>query len=313
MGSAMKNQYLYFLMVAEELNINKAAQKLFISPQCLSAAIKRLEEEYHTKLFKRKPKLSLTAAGRVLEEEYRLIYQKELELQKRMRVFDENYRDTIRFGLRASRLEQNCVAEILKEFWKKYPKVRVEIVDGKTSGFEHMLEMREIDLFLGINPADIPDTKKKILLTEEFYLIIADSLLKEYFPDYPECIERFSKGVDLAEFREVPLIIPSRINRQNDSVDMFLNNYINKHKLNVRLECSGSAARALLAQNGSGASICTKYFIKTLVCNPQEVKCFPLHIETSSKLALVYHEDSAKRAYLKYFIMLFEKYFAEQE
>ena len=45
----------YFLMVVEEKNITKAARKLFISQQTLSGVIRRLEEEYRTRLFVSRP------------------------------------------------------------------------------------------------------------------------------------------------------------------------------------------------------------------------------------------------------------------
>ncbi len=56
----------YFLLVAQELNISHAAQKLAISQQGLSSHIRRLEESYGVKLFQRTPKLRLTAAGEKL-------------------------------------------------------------------------------------------------------------------------------------------------------------------------------------------------------------------------------------------------------
>ena len=56
----------YFLMVAEELNITRAAERLYISQQSLSAHISNIERELEVKLFTRSPKLSLTYAGDLL-------------------------------------------------------------------------------------------------------------------------------------------------------------------------------------------------------------------------------------------------------
>ena len=63
----MNFQHLkYFLMVAEELNITRAAERLYISQQSLSNHIGNLERELDVKLFTRSPKLSLTYAGGLL-------------------------------------------------------------------------------------------------------------------------------------------------------------------------------------------------------------------------------------------------------
>ena len=56
----------YFLVAAEELNITKAAAKLYISQQYLSAHIHRLEEQYGVELFQRRPTLQLTLAGKAM-------------------------------------------------------------------------------------------------------------------------------------------------------------------------------------------------------------------------------------------------------
>ena len=58
----------YFLLVAEELNITRAAERLFISQQSLSNHISNMEKELDVKLFTRSPKLSLTYAGDLLVE-----------------------------------------------------------------------------------------------------------------------------------------------------------------------------------------------------------------------------------------------------
>ena len=56
----------YFVVVAEELNITRAAEKLHMSQPPLSAQIKSLEEELDTVLFIRgKRRLKLTESGQL--------------------------------------------------------------------------------------------------------------------------------------------------------------------------------------------------------------------------------------------------------
>lgn len=50
-------------MLAETKNISKAAEKLYVSHQCLSRYLKNLEDECGLMLFQRKPTLELTYAG----------------------------------------------------------------------------------------------------------------------------------------------------------------------------------------------------------------------------------------------------------
>ena len=52
----------YFQELSKDLNMTKTAERLYISQQTLSNHIQRLEQYYGTKLFYRKPSLSLTPA-----------------------------------------------------------------------------------------------------------------------------------------------------------------------------------------------------------------------------------------------------------
>ena len=59
----------YFVAVAENSSVSKAAEKLFVSQPTISVAMKRLESELGILLFERKPKkLQLTPAGKVFYE-----------------------------------------------------------------------------------------------------------------------------------------------------------------------------------------------------------------------------------------------------
>ena len=59
-------QIRYILAIAEEKNITKAAEKLFVSQSALSQQLLKLEQELGTPLFERSGRiLELTEAGRI--------------------------------------------------------------------------------------------------------------------------------------------------------------------------------------------------------------------------------------------------------
>ena len=58
----------YFLTVAEERSITRAAEKLFVSQQCVSSHIKKLEQIYQAELFARRPVFRLMPEGEGLRQ-----------------------------------------------------------------------------------------------------------------------------------------------------------------------------------------------------------------------------------------------------
>lgn len=79
----------YFVTVADELNVTKAAEKLYISQQSLSNQIIKLENELGVKLFVRNPGLKLTYAGDRLYKSARHI----LDLHNQMLSEIEDIKD----------------------------------------------------------------------------------------------------------------------------------------------------------------------------------------------------------------------------
>ena len=86
----MINNYKYFLVLSEELNISNAAKRLFISHQCLSKYLKGLEQRYDVSFFNRKPKFTLTAAGKIMLDTLRQIELSEQNLENQLSDLKED-------------------------------------------------------------------------------------------------------------------------------------------------------------------------------------------------------------------------------
>ena len=82
----------YFLVVAEELNVTRAAERLVISQQALSSHIRRLEDEYNVELFYRKPVFRLTPAGQQMVFFGKQILQSEASMRAAFSDITENAR-----------------------------------------------------------------------------------------------------------------------------------------------------------------------------------------------------------------------------
>ena len=73
----------YVIAVAEEQNLTKAAERLFISQPALTSALNKLDAEFGVKLFDRKrPPVKLTAAGMLYVQEMTKIRQLQMKDRK---------------------------------------------------------------------------------------------------------------------------------------------------------------------------------------------------------------------------------------
>src|SRR6188474_1004120 len=86
-------QLRYFVAVAEEANISRAAQKIFLTQPALSRQIKALEEEIGQCLLKREAhSIRLTSAGEMLLREARALLQRADEMRERIRTASQSVR-----------------------------------------------------------------------------------------------------------------------------------------------------------------------------------------------------------------------------
>ena len=110
----------YFLLVAEELNITRAAERLYISQQSLSNHISNMERELDVKLFTRSPKLSLTYAGDLLVETATQILDLHSQYLAKVGDINRHYMGVLRLGI-----SHTCglalLPEILPQFQAEFP------------------------------------------------------------------------------------------------------------------------------------------------------------------------------------------------
>ena len=144
----------YFVTVAEELNITRAAEKLHMSQPPLSAQIKNLESELDTVLFIRgKRHLKLTESGQLLYRRAKDILSLADRTQAEILSMGEGMRGTIAIGL-VEGMAPDIAAEWFAGFMKLHPNVRFRILGGSTDDRLEKLRSGIVSLAVITSPCD---------------------------------------------------------------------------------------------------------------------------------------------------------------
>jgi DNA-binding transcriptional LysR family regulator len=142
----------YFIGVAEEENVSKAAAKLYVSQPALSRQIRDLEDELGFALLERTAKsVRLTDAGRFFLEEARAVVQRAQDAVKRGQAFASGEKGEIHVGYAPS-LTIEILPRTLRSFQREFPKVRVALHDLSTEEMLAQLRSGILQVALMVQP-----------------------------------------------------------------------------------------------------------------------------------------------------------------
>jgi DNA-binding transcriptional LysR family regulator len=144
----------YFVAVADTLHFGRAAAELRVSQPPLSRAIQALEEEIGAPLFVRtKRRVALTAAGAALLPEAQRLLRQAGQLKEGAQRAARGETGTLALGC-ISAAAYNVLPELLPEFHRRYPGVRLALQEGTTDLQLAALRQGEVDLALVLPPVD---------------------------------------------------------------------------------------------------------------------------------------------------------------
>ncbi|MGE7718380.1 LysR family transcriptional regulator [Priestia megaterium] len=170
-------QLIYFLTIAEEGNISKAAERLHMAQPPLSQQLKLLEEELGVILFERNTRrMKITDAGQLLQSRAQQIIELMEKTSKELNDLKEGSQGVLSIGTISSAGE-TLVPIVVQDFHKAYPGVDFRIKESSTFEILELVKRGVVEVGVIRTPFNL-ETFDYISLPEEPMMAAAmDSLL----------------------------------------------------------------------------------------------------------------------------------------
>lgn len=160
-----------FCVVAEEENLSRAAERLFLSPPAVSAHIKALEDELGVRLFARSSRgMALTEAGHKLWEDAELILKQVSTLRRKAATLGDDVAGTLRIGIN-NPPETLYMDEIIGRLSQRFPQLKFSFTFGASQFTLNGLRQEEFDVAFFEGVQSNPDLESIYLETRRVVLI----------------------------------------------------------------------------------------------------------------------------------------------
>ena len=267
----------YFLAVAREKNITKAAETLYISQPSLSKQMQDLEKEIGSPLFVRGSRsITLTEAGMLLKkraEELIELYEKtEAELSS----LDETVCGEVRVGGGES-YALETVMQAAKVVQEEYPLVTFRFFSGDAYDVSEKLERGLVDFGVMVDLADIAQySALRLPLSDRWGVLMRrDSPLAA------------KEAISPADLMGLPLLCSQQMLEKKGVIGQWLRAV---GRLNVRATYNLVYNASLMVQAGIGYAITLEKLINT---SGDSALCFrPLVPEVRTPLDLVWKKHA---------------------
>lgn len=163
---------LYFLTIAREGSLSRAAEALYVSQPSLTKYIQRLERQLGTPLFDHTTSpLRLNDAGELYYRHLLECLDHEERLMARLDEIGRTERGTLRLGT-PSYCSQCYLPWVLQQFSARYPHVAIELNEDSAEGIERALLDQKIDLGLLHLPVRNGSLLCRELFNEDIFLAV---------------------------------------------------------------------------------------------------------------------------------------------
>ncbi|MEO2226607.1 LysR family transcriptional regulator [Priestia megaterium] len=289
----------YFLTVAREGNITRAADFLHVTQPTLSRQLKGLEQKLGKKLFIRSShSVILTDEGMLLRNRAEEVVNMMDKLEAEFSSMEETIGGDVYIGGGETEAMKH-IARVAKDVQVRYPNIRYHLYSGNEEDITERLDKGLLDFGILIQPADISKYNYLNMPAKDVWGVVMkkDSSLA------------VKESIQAADLLNVPLICSRQAMKQtfskNEFADWFGEDF---HKLNIVTTYNLAYNAAIMVEEGVGYAITLDKIVNTSTTSNL---CFrPLQPRLESGLNIVWKKHHVLSAAANVFLKELQEEFA---
>lgn len=288
----------YFLAVANEKNITKAADVLHVTQPTLSRQLSDLEKELGTVLVIRgKRSLTLTEDGVLFRQRAEDIVEMADRTQREFAGKKSGVSGLITLGATES-VSAKILAKFMNEFSQQYPEVEFNLFNGMADTLKECVDQGTVDLALVLEPVDTTKYEFMRLSQKEVWGILVHR-------NHPFAGR---DSVSVKEIIDQPLMLPYRASSRREIL-----NWIGEeeHRLNIVVNYNLLSNTALLVEEGMGIAVCLDGALS--IHHSPDLRFIPLVPERFLRGVLIWKKNHVFNAATSLFIQMIHRYRESRE
>ncbi len=232
-----------FVAIVTTGSFSKAAGKLRVAQPSVSHQIRQLEEELGERLLfrSRNRKIFLTEAGKVLRTHAENILRQQEILRMEISALTKEPSGDIHIGVGGHQLT-SILAPALQGFHVRFPRTRIDIVNGTTPQILERLKSNTLDIGVVTFPVNAKELRTELLFTEEMVAVVprGNPLAKE-------------QVITPAELGKLQLVLYDHTTRTR----LLLDEFFKREGISPQIvfELSSVETMQMMVETGAGATI----------------------------------------------------------
>lgn len=240
----------YFLAVARELNITKAAETLFIAQPTLSKQMMELEQQLGKQLFIRgKRKLTLTEEGNFLRSKAQEILELLDNTESAFHTEETMLSGHITIGC-GETVAMDKIAGLLADFHSKYTNVQLHTHSGDADTILERLDKGLVDMGLLLGPIRQEKYDYLNLHQKDVYGLLMPA----------DCELASQKYINIDQLKSLPMIIAEQTFYGHQELEWFGSDY---SVMNVVATYNLIYNATFLVEHGIGYALCLDRLVNT--------------------------------------------------